>query len=393
MRFSRRVPASLEPNALSRALAEARLRGRRIIDLTEANPTHAGIPYDWPAIARALGDARGASYDPNPLGAPIARRAVAAYYAARGVDVSEGRVVLCASTSEAYAWSFKLLCDPGDVVLVPSPSYPLLEHLASLEAVVTETYPLVYHDGWSIDLAALEARIHERTRAILVVHPNNPTGHYASRREVEALSAIATDRGIALVSDEVFLDYPFDERADESRAGTLAGEHAAPTLVLSGLSKAAGLPQLKLGWTVLAGPDAAVARMRERLELIADTFLSVATPVMLAAPTLLQIGETNARRIRERVRENLAHLDRALEGSACSRLRAEGGWSATIRIPAIPDDESFVLGLLGERCVLAYPGHFFDFEGGPCVVVSLCTPTETFREGVEAIVQHAAALP
>jgi hypothetical protein len=348
--------------------------------LTESNPTHAGLAYPGQEILTALGDPRSLLYEPSPAGAAEARNSVAAYYAARGAPVPPGAIVLTASTSEAYAHLFKLLADPGDEVLVPRPSYPLFEFLARLESVRAVEYPLVYDGTWRIDFEALEASLTPRARAIVVVNPNNPTGSFLKRDELARLIQLAARRGVAIVSDEVFSDYAF--ASDPARATTLATVAEALTFCLSGLSKIAGLPQMKLGWIVTAGPEELRARAFARLELIADTYLSVAAPVQHAAARLMEAGAQVRDRIAVRVRENLAWLRGAAAGSALSVLEVEGGWYATLRVPATRSEEEWTLDLLERDGVLVQPGFFYDFETEAFLVLSLLTPPDVFREGV-----------
>jgi aspartate/methionine/tyrosine aminotransferase len=360
----------LEPNRIAAAVDAARARDS-VIDLTEANPTVVGLSYPSGRIAAALADARGSVYAPTPEGHAEARAAVAAYYARHQAAVTAAQIVLSASTSESYAWLFKLCCDAGDEVLVPSPSYPLFEHLAALECVRPVPYPLRYHGGWFVDVEEVRRALTPRTRALVVVNPNNPTGSFLHRDEAAALTALAAEHDLALISDEVFADY--GDAPDPARVTTLAGagETGALTFCLSGLSKPAGLPQLKLGWIVVAGPAALRAAALERLHLVADTYLSVATPVQLAAPALLSLVDDVGAQIAARVRANRAALARALAGTSGQLLRGEGGWTAVVRMPATchESDEAWVLALLA-RGVLVHPGYFFDLPP-MCVVVSL----------------------
>jgi aspartate/methionine/tyrosine aminotransferase len=384
--FSSRLPPSLVVNRISVAADAARARGP-LVDLTESNPTVVGLDYPAAAITAALADARALTYAPTPEGLPSARAAVAAYYARHHSIVDPARVVLTASTSEAYSWLFKLLCDPGDDVLVPTPSYPLFDHLAALECVRPRPYPLRYHGGWFIDVEEVRRALTPRTRALVVVNPNNPTGSFLSRDEAAALEALAAEHDLAVVSDEVFADY--GDAPDPARVTTLVDRAAALTFCMSGLSKPAGLPQLKLGWIVTGGPPARVAAAEERLHLIADTYLSVATPVQLAAPSLLPLVDDVGAQIGARVRENRATLLRAVAGTAAQLLRGDGGWSAVIKLPATRADagngheheESWVLALL-DHGVLVHPGFFFDLPP-VCIVVSLLVEPARF----------AAALP
>ena len=375
--FSRRTAWSIAPNRIAAALEERRRSGSPVLDLTETNPTRVGLPMPEAEIRAALADARMLRYEPTPFGDAAARRAVSAYH---GGAVPPEHVVLTASTSEAYAHLFKLLADPGDEVLVPRPSYPLFEFLARLESVRAVEYPLVYDGTWRIDFEALEASLTPRARAIVVVNPNNPTGSFLKRDELARLIQLAARRGVAIVSDEVFSDYAF--APDPARATTLATVAEALTFCLSGLSKIAGLPQMKLGWIVTAGPEELRARAFTRLELIADTYLSVAAPVQHAAARLMEAGAQVRDRIAVRVRENLAWLRGAAAGSALSVLEVEGGWYATLRVPATRSEEEWTLDLLERDGVLVQPGFFYDFETEAFLVLSLLTPPDVFREGV-----------
>jgi alanine-synthesizing transaminase len=376
--FSRRSGVEFTPNALSEALARRRASGAPLLDLTVSNPTTAGIPYA-PDLAAALA-AEAHVYEPAALGLPSAREAVAALWRERGIDTRADRVVLTASTSEAYAFTLKLLCDAGDEVLVPAPSYPLFEHLARVESVTLVPYRLGFDGAWFIDVGAVRAKVTARTRAVVVVSPNNPTGTFLKRDELRDLSAL----GLPLVSDEVFGEYGF--APDERRAGSVL-EGSAPLLIaLDGLSKAAALPQLKLAWMTLAGESASVREATERLELISDTFLSASTPVQRALPTLLATRATAADAIRSRARTNLHALASALRDSPVTLLPVEGGWYAVLHLPATQTDEEWVLTLVSHG-VLVQPGYFFDFDGGPYVVVSLLTPEPTLSAGVRALAQ------
>jgi len=373
--FSSRFHWDPAPNRLTRLLAEKRRAGADILDLTESNPTRAGLSYPV-EIVQALADPRALRYDPQPAGSLDAREAVCRYYADAGYTIAPDRVLLTASTSEAYQYLFKLLADPGDEVLVPRPSYPLFEFLANMESLRVVSYPLVYHGAWSIDCDALAAAVTDRTRAIVLVNPNNPTGSFLKRDELQFLQS----RGLPLISDEVFADYAFGE--DTQRVRTLAGAAEALAFSMSGLSKIAGLPQMKLGWIVISGPAAAAAEAKDKLEWIADTYLPVSTPVQQAAPRLLELGKGIQSQIAARVRANLAWLQSAIAaGSPCRTLAVEGGWYATLQVPRIRREEEWVLELLAEDNVMVQPGFFFDFESEAFLVLSLLTPPETFREG------------
>ena len=325
--------------------------------------------------------------DPTPNGLYSAREAVSRYYAGHGMEVSPSRILLTASTSEAYAYLFKLLASPGDEILTPRPSYPLFEYLAAMESVTVRQYPLRYDGAWHIDFAALETLTGPRTRALVVVNPNNPTGSFIKQDEAWRLEAFAAERGLAILSDEVFADYAFLE--DPARVTTLAGACDALTFVMSGLSKVAGLPQMKLGWIVASGPGHEAAL--RGLEWIADTFLSVSTPIQVALPRILSQSATVREQIRLRTQTNLAILHKAVRlNSPCQILNVEGGWYAIVRVPNTMSEEQRALELLAKDDVLVQPGFFYDFESEAFLVLSLLTPTETFTEGVRRILAQVA---
>jgi aspartate/methionine/tyrosine aminotransferase len=387
MRPSSRLPRESAPNALSQALDALRRTGTSYIDLTESNPTHAGIGYP-DDLLRPLSMPAALRYEPHPLGLPAAREAIAADCARRGATVTPGQVVLSASTSEMYSWLFKLLCDAGESVLVPRPSYPLFEHLTRLEGVRAEPYRLEYHGRWEIDLESVAAAP-GGTRAVLLVSPNNPTGSYASPRELDALVRLCRDRGWALIVDEVFADYVLDVQAPVTDVATHAD---VLTFSMGGASKSLGLPQVKLGWTVVGGPAADRAAALAGLELIADTFLSVGTPVQVAAASLLERGASVRHAIHGRVRANLAEARRiAATHSACDLLPVEGGWSAVVRVPATRGEEALVLDLLSCERILAHPGYFFDFEHEAFLIVSLLVPEAEFAGAFERTLRFAEA--
>lgn len=353
MKLSHRVPLHHQPNPLSLLLNERRAAGATILDLTESNPTHAGIEYPRDFLT-ALSDPRAAQYEPEPFGLPSARECIASEY-----GVSSDRVVLTASTSEAYSWIFKLLCDPGDQVLIPRPSYPLFDYLAALESVEVRHYGLFYDHGWFIDFHALENAITHRTRAIVLVNPNNPSGHFIRRHELDQLLPICERHDIAIVSDEVFGDYLIHPAPDSVL--TLRG---IADFTLNGLSKLIGLPQMKLAWMILKRPV-------PELEIIADTYLSLGTPIQFALPSLLKLRGHVQTRILKRVRANLALLPRT--------LRVEAGWYAVI---PVMDEEETTLDLLRRHNVLVQPGYFYDFERSGYLIVSLLTPTDIFQTGI-----------
>jgi alanine-synthesizing transaminase len=383
--FSSRLPPQTDTNELTRVLAGLRAKGAPIADLTESNPTRAGIPYPEGLLA-PLAQAQALAYEPHPLGLPSARAAVASDHRRRGVNLDSAHVALTASTSEAYSWLFKLLCDPGESVLVPRPSYPLFEHLTRLEGVRAESYDLEYHGRWEIDFEVLRAAP-EDVKAILVVSPNNPTGSYVSVAELEQLTAVCRDRGWALVVDEVFADYPLDAPAPLT---DIATKSDVLSFTLAGLSKSVGLPQVKLGWMVVGGPASQRHAALSALELIADSFLSVSTPVQLALPDLLQSGGEVRAAIQRRTQGNLEALRRAAsEFPAYDVLRVEGGWSAVIRVPATRSEERLVLDLLERERVLVHPGYFFDFRSEAFIVVSLLPPESIFRDAIARVLRFA----
>lgn len=387
-RFSARTGWDLSETELTRTVRERRAAGLPLVDLTASNPTRCGFEYDEAGILAALAKPEAMVYSPNPRGMRAAREAVCGYYRERGAEVAPERVFLTPSTSEAYSYLFRLLCDPGDEVLIAQPSYPLFDFLAQIENVRLTPFALFYDHGWHLDIEALRARITPRTRAVAVVHPNNPTGHFTKAAERGELERICAEHGLALIVDEVFLDYAVAGRPEPSFA---CGEHPALTFVLSGLSKIAALPQMKAAWIVTFGPAAfgpepELAQALERLEVIADTFLSMNAPVQCALPTWLAESGAIQRQIGERLRRNLKALDGEVAGTAVSRLEVEAGWYAVLRVPALEQDEDLAVRLVREHGVEAHPGHFFGFGDSGWLVVSLLTPEGDFRCGVQAIV-------
>lgn len=382
--FSSRLHWDLRSNPLAQLLEAKRRKAAAILDLTESNPTRAGFVYPEHEILEALAQPEALLYEPSPAGLVPAREAVAEYYRARRIPIDPEGIILTASTSEAYAYLFKLLAEPGEEILVPRPSYPLFEYLAALESVRPVPYPLRYHGSWSLDVATLASAITARTRAIVLVNPNNPTGSFVKREELEALIPICMEVNLTIISDEVFADYTFD--SDRNRIETLASEDRVLTFCLSGLSKVAGLPQMKLGWIVLAGPHFLQGTARARLELIADTYLSVGTPVQHALPRLLSLGKQVRDQIQGRVQANLNLLhSTTTANSSCNVLHVEGGWNAILQMPRTRSEEQWCLDLLEKDDVLVQPGYFYDFESEAYLVVSLLTPPENFSEGIRRL--------
>jgi len=374
--IARRVPEHGEVNAITRAVAHVRDRKVPIIDLTESNPTNADIPYP-DGLLLSLVDPRAMRYAPDPMGLRSAREAIAADIARRGTTVDPAHLVLSASTSEAYSWLFKLLCDPGTSVAVPQPSYPLFEHLTRLEGVRATYYALDFHGRWAIDFDSLE-RAPFTTRAVLVVSPNNPTGSYVSATEVDRLVGLCRERRWALIVDEVFADYPL-ETADP--VVDIAVRADVLTFSLGGASKALGLPQVKLAWTHVGGPAADRDRALLALEMIADTFLSVSTPVQVAAPSLLTRGAAVRAAIRERTAANLRAARMLAQAfPACDLLPVEGGWSAVLRVPRTRSEEALVLALLDEERILVHPGYYFDLPHEAFLIVSLLPEGPRFAD-------------
>ena len=381
--FADRTKWNLAPNRLSEALARHHAAGKPLVDLTASNPTECGFAYDQSTILEALCNPAALKYEPAPCGLASARQAVCQYYAERGARVGVDDILLTTSTSEAYSFVFRLLCNPGDEVLIPAPSYPLFDFLADIQDTKLVRYPLIYDHGWEIDFNAMEQAITARTRAIIVVHPNNPTGHFTKRSEMQKLNVICAARGLALIVDEVFLDFHLTSEGSSS----FAGNRDALTFTLSGLSKICGLPQMKAAWIVTSGPPDLKRDALARLELIADTYLSMNAPVQLAMPSFLSQRRTFQAQLMARDRRNLAELDRQLGlQKVCSRLELEGGWYAVLRVPATQSDEDLALSLLEEKGTYVHPGHFYDFSSEAYLVVSLIVPEIQFSQGLTSIV-------
>lgn len=380
--FAKRTNWNLEPNPLSAALAAHRAAGKPLIDLTVSNPTECGFLYDEEAILNSLRNPEALKYEPNPRGLDAARSAVAQYYAERGAAVSNDDIFLTTSTSEAYTYVFRTLCNPEDELLIPEPSYPLFEFLADIQDVRLVRYSLVYDYGWQIDFHALEQAITPRTRGVIVVHPNNPTGHFCKPDEMRKLNEICAANEIAIIADEVFLDFVLQGK----RHATFASNHGAVTFTMSGLSKICGLPQIKAAWLVVNGPEPYKAQALARLEVIADTYLSMSAPIQLAIPAFLGQRRAFQKQLLARVSANLLELDRQLaHQKSCSRLVVEGGWNAVIRVPATRSDEELALELLAAKAVYIHPGHFYEFHSEGYLVLSLISPEMAFAQGVRLL--------
>jgi len=380
--FAERTNWNLAPNRLSEALARRRASGATLLDLTASNPTECGFRYDAGSIFSALRNPAALKYQPNPKGLETTRLAVAKYYSSLGANVSVDDIFLTTSTSEAYSFAFRLLCNPGDEFLIPAPSYPLFSFLAEILDVKLVRYPLIYDHGWQIDFHTLQNAVTPRTRGVIVVNPNNPTGHFVKAREMQALNELCAQRNLAIIADEVFLDFSLGQEKPLS----FAGNAEALTFAMGGLSKIAGLPQMKMAWLVASGPPTLKKQATEKLEIIADTYLSPNAPVQLASPIFLEQRGEFQEQVLARVRQNLKELDRQLGAqSHTSRLQVEGGWYVVPRVPATRSDEELALALLETSGVYVHPGHFFDFPGEGYLVLSLITRENEFAEGVRRI--------
>lgn len=381
--FSYRTNWKLSTNRYTQTLEEARRSGVRLLDLTVSNPTRCGLQYDTEAILSAFQDPSALTYEPQSKGLLSARREVAHYYLdGHKASIDPESIILTTSTSEAYSFVFKLLCNPLDEILVAKPSYPLVDFLAELQDVALIPYSLQYAHGWMVDFNSIERALTDRTRAILLVHPNNPTGSYLSPEEISRLNAICRERALALIVDEVFLDYPFYGNSRES----FAANREVLTFTLSGLSKISALPQTKVAWLACTGPEELVKAAVERLEVISDTYLSLNAPTQLAVPTLLGQRHSMQKQLSERVRNNRSELASQLVGhKSCNLLESDGGWYAVLQVPIDKSDEDLAIQLISEQQAIVHPGHFFDFPRDGFLVLSLIASPAEFREGVTRI--------
>lgn len=382
--FSDRTNWKLTRNRLTETLEEVRSNGTRVFDLTVSNPTRVGLCYDEPRILQSLASPQAMDYDPQPKGLPSARAAVADYYETQhGIhDLDLERLTLTTSTSEGYSFVFRLLCNPGDELLVPKPSYPLFEFLADLHDITLVPYPLIYDHGWQIDFPSLQKGVTRRTRGVVVVHPNNPTGSFVHRHEQKVLNSFCREHGLALIADEVFLDYAHDR----ARQPSFAANQDVLTFTLSGISKISALPQMKVAWIATSGPAANVEAAQARLEVVADTFLSMNAPIQWALPALLERRQSIRQQLLDRVLGNLDELDRQVAAQkACQRLSVEGGWYAVLRVPITQTDEELAVDLLRRKSVLAHPGHFYDFPSDGYLVLSLITEKAEFSEAMRRV--------
>lgn len=379
--FASRTNWNLQPNRLGEALEQHKASGRRLLDLSASNPTECGFKYDAPAIMRALCAPASLQYHPDPKGLKSARQAVSAYYAERGEQVAMNDLLLTASTSEAYSFIFRLLCNPGDDLLIPTPGYPLFDFLADVNDVKLTRYQLFYDHGWHIDMHALKQAITPRTRGIIVVHPNNPTGHFTKAEEIAQLNQICSGNKMAIIADEVFLDFSLG-----SEQKSFVANSGALTFTMSGISKISGLPQMKFAWLAVSGPETEKREALARLEMIADTYLSLNAPIQLAAPVLLHQRKKFQQQLISRVRANLDELDAQItKEKRFDRLNVEGGWYAVLRVPATRPDEELAIELLEKEDVYVHPGHFYDFPSEGHLVVSLITAQHDFAEGLRRV--------
>jgi alanine-synthesizing transaminase len=386
--FARRTSWNLTTNRYTEALAAHRRAGREVLDLTASNPTVIGLRYREEELLKALARDEALTYNPAPKGLLAAREAVSAYYTAHGSQVPPDNLILTTSTSEGYSFLFRLLCDAGDTVLVPAPSYPLFDFLADLQDVKLEPYELVYDHGWQIDFHSAQSAVEHasraasRCRAILAVHPNNPTGSFVKPLEAEELNRICAANDMAIVADEVFLDYALGTYPPL----TFSSNKKALTFTLSGLSKISGLPQMKIAWIAASGPQPLLSDALGRLEVIADTYLSMNAPLQWAVPALLEERHGIQHQLRQRIVANLALLDAELAAQElCRRLEVEGGWYVVLRVPVVGPDEDLAIALLRETGVLVQPGHFYDFAADGYLVISLITPSDEFAEGIRRL--------
>jgi alanine-synthesizing transaminase len=382
--FASRTAWDLRPNRLTEAINAARSSRREFLDLTISNPTECGFAFLDDTILQSLSTPESLSYQPEAQGLLKARESVASYYAKKEVAVDVKNIFLTTSTSEGYSFIFRLLCEPGDEVLVAQPSYPLFELLAQIQDVRLVAYPLIYDHGWQIDLHHLEDKITPRTRAIIVVNPNNPTGSFVKAAELSKLNDLCQKHELALIADEVFHDY----QLHLAERTSFAANNDALSFTLSGLSKVAGLPQMKVAWIVVSGPERRRRESIARLDMIADTYLSVNAPLQNATPALLDTRIQFQEQLRSRLHANLKTLDKMLSGQKhCSRLEVEGGWYVTLRVPITQSDEELAVFLLENEGVLVQPGHFFDFHQEGYLILSLMTPEGVFAQGMSRILK------
>lgn len=384
MRFARRTEWELTPNKITGILEDFKKSGQQILDLTESNPTRCGFAYSQKDLLKQFATPDNMLYVPSTQGLLSSRQAIAAYYQSQNIAISPDQIFLTASTSEAYTFLFRLLADPGDTVLFPSPSYPLFDFLVDLNDLERGFYPLVYNDTWTVDFAELASHMTPQTKAIVTVNPNNPTGSYINNEELAQLNKVCRAARCALISDEVFFDYAFDRKAHLS---SFAANTENLTFTLSGLSKTLGLPQMKLSWIVVNGPQDMMREAIGRLEVIADTYLSVNTPVQNALASWLTLRSAIQDEIMKRVCANREYLLKNFTDNRLGTvLHTDGGWYMILKLTGSVDEEELIEQLLLKDQVYVHPGYFFNFNEGPYLILSLLPLTETFTEGVTRIV-------
>lgn len=390
MTFSHRTSWHREPNRLSELLEKRRASGNPILDLTVSNPTECGFHYPENEILSALQNKEVLQYHPNPRGLSSAREAVVQYYREKGIVINAENVFLTASTSEGYSMLFQLLCNAGDSVLAPQPSYPLFDYLAQVNDVSLRHYQLRYEYEWHIDIQSIRENISPNTKAIILVHPHNPTGMFLKKGEFATIKTIAQQHGLALIVDEVFIDFRFTD--DVNTQPSLTGEKEVLTFTLNGISKSCGLPQMKLGWMVVSGEHRAVSEASERLEILCDTFLSVNTPVQIALPELMRQSQNVRQQIINRITSNYGFLKQSFVNTSCSVLAAEGGWYGILRVPETTSDEGWAIELLGKKGIYVHPGYYYDFQKGSFLVVSLLPEPSVFSSAVSALTSHFSSI-
>ena len=385
MAFSNRTRWMTEPNRLARTLAALRKKGIPFLDLTDSNPTRQGFKYLESGILNPFSDSKNLLYDPDPHGLPRTRKAICDYYKTKGISLEPGQIFLTASTSEAYSFIFRLLADPGDLILAPQPSYPLLDYLTDLNDLEVGRYALRYDGAWSIDVGSMQALLKKRPKAVLFVHPNNPTGNYVHEEEKKNLLKFMPPE-TALLADEVFLDFAFEPKATRVPSFTENSSHL--TFTLAGISKILGLPQMKLSWIVVSGPESLKIQAIERLNIISDTFLSASTPVQNALPRWFEMRPLIQKEILGRVQSNYRSLQETLRSAQTIKLLSqEGGWNAVMEFPSLKSDEDWALFLLEKRRLNLHPGYLFDFPQGSFLIASLLIPPETFQKAASILTQ------
>jgi alanine-synthesizing transaminase len=387
--FSKRFEYNIEENKLSRLLKEKKAACINVFDLTESNPTNAGFSYNEIGIRNSIATSDSTKYNPDPKGLKSSREAVSQYYNEKNLNINADNIILTSGTSEAYSFIFKLLADPEDEILIPRPGYPLFSFIAEMESVRIKYYDLEYSDenSWGIDFNSLKSQVTDKTKAVVLVNPNNPTGSFVKARELNELSGICRKHNIAIICDEVFLDYTIE--TDRNRVFSLAGIDYVLTFTLSGLSKICGLPQMKLSWIIVSGPRKECKEAMARLEIITDTYLSVGTPIQLALSNLLTGKDLIQSQIKKRILGNYNFLMEILTGNKQLKLlKAGGGWYSVLKINLEIDEESFVYGLLKNKDVYIHPGYFFDFKEEGIIILSLLTEEKVFCEGVKRILTY-----